>query len=158
MSMAKGKKIVKWGAIILAALIYLAICAVPFFQNNPTVSSVESANKLSAKYKIHPIWTMELDGVKTVILTLGEVIVLPVLVAILVATLVILLKNREKTATVIREYESEVKRITWLSWKDTKKSTAVVLIGLVACATVICFLDLGLSTGFFAFVIDLFAK
>ena len=46
----------------------------------------------------------------------------------------------------------------FMSWKDTKKSTTVVLIGLVVCATVICFLDLGLSTGFFAFVIDLFQK
>jgi preprotein translocase SecE subunit len=80
-----------------------------------------------------------------------------VLIAILVAVLVFMLKNREKVASVIREYESETKRITWLSWKDTKKSSAVVLIGLAVCATVICFLDLGLSTGFFAFVVDLFA-
>ena len=154
--MASGKKIVKWGAIILAAVIYLAICAVPFFQYNPTLAAANAT--ADAKFKIRPIWTMELKGVETVILTLGEVIVLGVLVAILVATLVFLLKNREKTASVIREYESEVKRITWLSWKDTKKSTVVVLIGLVACATLICFLDLGLSTGFFAFVVDLFAK
>ncbi len=150
--MAKGKKIVKWGAIILAALIYLAICAVPFLQYNPTVTQAE--NTAGESYKIHPIWVMK----DTVILTLGEVIVLGVLVAILIAVLVILLKNREKTASVIREYESEAKRITWLSWKDTKKSTLVVLIGLVACATVICLLDWGLSTGFLAFVVDLFAK
>ncbi len=156
--MASSKKIVKWGAIVLAALIYLSICAVPFLQNNPTVSSVNSTNASSDNFQIRPIWTMNLDGVDTVILTLGEVIVLGVLLAILVAVLVILLKNREKTASVIREYESEAKRITWLSWKDTKKSSLVVIIGLVVCATVICFLDLGLSTGFFAFVVDLFAK
>ena len=156
--MAKSKKIVKWGAIVLAALIYLSICAVPFLQNNPTVTSVESANKTSSNFQIRPVWTMELKGVNTVILTLGEVIVLGVLLAILAAVLVVLLKNREKTASVIREYESEAKRITWLSWKDTKKSSAVVIIGLVVCSTVICFLDLGLSTGFFAFVVDLFAK
>ncbi len=153
--MAKSKKIVKWGAIVLAALIYLSICAVPFFQLNPTVSEAESS--ANAKYKIHPVWTMELENeygttVDTVILTLGEVIVLGVLLAILVAAVVLMLKKREKTASVVREYESEVKRITWLSWKDTKKSTVVVLIGLVVCATVICFLDLGLSKGFLEFV------
>ena len=152
--MAKSKKIVKWGAIILAALIYLAICAVPFLQYNPTVASVNSANASSKNFQIRPIWTMN----DKVILTLGEVIVLGVLVAILVAVLVFLLKNREKTASVIREYESEAKRITWLSWKDTKKSSIVVIIGLVVSSTIICFLDLGLSTGFFAFVVDLFAK
>ena len=152
--MASSKKIVKWGAIVLAALIYLAICAVPFLQNNPTVSSVNSTNASSDNFQIRPIWTMN----DKVILTLGEVIVLGVLLAILVAVLVILLKNREKTASVIREYESEAKRITWMSWKDTKKSSLVVIIGLVVSSTVICFLDLGLSTGFFAFVVDLFAK
>ena len=156
--MANSKKIVKWGAIILAALIYLAICAVPFLQYNPTVASVNSANAKSENFQIRPIWTMNVKGVDTVILTLGEVIVLGVLVAILAAVLVFLLKNREKTASVIREYESEAKRITWLSWKDTKKSSIVVIIGLVVCSTIICFLDLGLSTGFFAFVVDLFAK
>ena len=152
--MASNKKIVKWGAIILAALIYLAICAVPFLQYNPTVASVNSANASSKNFQIRPIWTMN----DKVILTLGEVIVLGVLVAILAAVLVFLLKNREKTASVIREYESEAKRITWLSWKDTKKSSIVVIIGLVVSSTIICFLDLGLSTGFFAFVVDLFAK
>ena len=152
--MASNKKIVKWGAIILAALIYLAICAVPFLQYNPTVASVNSANAKSENFQIRPIWTMN----DKVILTLGEVIVLGVLVAILAAVLVFLLKNREKTASVIREYESEAKRITWLSWKDTKKSSIVVIIGLVVSSTIICFLDLGLSTGFFAFVVDLFAK
>ena len=153
--MAKGKKIVKWGAIVLAALIYLSICAVPFFQLNPTVSEANATT--NAKYKIHPVWTMELENeygtaVDTVILTLGEVIVLGVLLAILIAVVVLMLKKREKTASMVREYESEVKRITWLSWKDTKKSTIVVLIGLVVCATVICFLDLGLSKGFLEFV------
>ena len=153
--MAKGKKIVKWGVIVLAALIYLSICAVPFFQLNPTVAEANAT--ANAKYKIHPVWTMELENeygtaVDTVILTLGEVIVLGVLLAILIAVVVLMLKKREKTASMVREYESEVKRITWLSWKDTKKSTIVVLIGLVVCATVICFLDLGLSKGFLEFV------
>ena len=148
--MAKSKKIVKWGAIVLAALIYLSICAVPFFQGNPTVATATASK--GSKYEIHPIWTMKVNNVDTVILTLGEVIVLGVLVAMLVAVVVLLLKKREKTASVIREYESEAKRITWLSWKDTKKSTIVVLIGLVVCATVICFLDLGLSKGFLEFV------
>ena len=146
MSMAKGKKIVKWGAIVLAALIYLSICAVPFFQGNPSVATANASK--GSKYEIHPVWTVK----DTVILTLGEVIVLGVLVAMLIAVVVLMLKKREKTASVIREYESEAKRITWLSWKDTKKSTIVVLIGLVVCATVICFLDLGLSKGFLEFV------
>ena len=156
--MAKGNKIVKWGVIVLAALIYLSICAIPFFQLNPTVAQASAS---SGKYKIHPVWTMAVKdaetgvAVDTVILTLGEVIVLGVLVAMLIAVLAVMLKKKEKTASVVKAYESEVKRITWLSWKDTKKSTVVVLIGLVICTCVICLLDMGLSNGFLAFV-DLF--
>jgi preprotein translocase SecE subunit len=115
---------------------------------NPSVTEVNA----SAKYKIHPIWTMNVKGVETVILTLGEVIVLGVLLAMLIAVVVLMLKKREKTVGIMRAYESEAKRITWLSWKDTKKSTIVVLIGLAVCTIVICVLDLGLSEGFLQFV------
>lgn len=151
--MAKGNKIVKWGVIVLAALIYLSICAIPFLQMNPTVAEANSS--ASAKYKIHPVWTMQVNDVDTVILTLGEVIVLGVLLALLIAVVIFLLKKREKAVSMMKAYESEAKRITWLSWKDTKKSTLVVLIGLAVCTLVICLLDMGLSNGFLWFV-DLF--
>ena len=128
--MAKGKKIVKWGAIVLAALIYLSIAAIPF------LNTLENSEK---------------EGFLGV-LTVGEIIVLGVMAAILIAVVIVLIKKREKTASVVREYESEVKRITWFSWKDTKKSTIVVLIGLVVCAAIISLLDLGLSKGFLEFV------
>ena len=124
--MAKGKKIVKWGVIILAALIYLSIAAIPF------LNSVKNSEKTGFLG----------------ILTVGEIIVLGVMLALLIAVVVFLINKREKAAGMVREYESEVKRITWLSWKDTKKSTVVVLIGLIVCAAVICLLDLGLSYGF----------
>ena len=123
-----------------------------------TISSIETGQfnptaKTVGGVTIHPIWQM--DG-KT-ILTLGEVIVLGVLVAILVAVIVLGLKKRAKVSSVVREYESEVKRITWFPWKDTKKSTSVVLIAVVICATVICLLDLGLAEGIIAFI-NLFGK
>ena len=128
--MAKGNKIVKWGVIVLAALIYLSICAIPF------LNTLENADK---------------TGILK-ILTVGEMIVVGVLVALLIALAIFLLKKREKVSSVVKAYESETKRITWLSWKDTKKSTLVVLIGLAVCTLVICLLDMGLSEGFLWFV------
>ena len=128
--MAQGNKIVKWGVIVLAALIYLSICAIPF------LNTLENADK---------------TGILK-ILTVGEMIVVGVLVALLIALAIFLLKKREKVASVVKAYESETKRITWLSWKDTKKSTLVVLIGLAVCTLVICLLDMGLSEGFLWFV------
>ena len=128
--MSKGKRILTWGVLILASLIYIAIGAIPFLNN------VTTAGK---------------TGILK-ILTLGEMIVLGVMLAILIAVLVLCLKKRAKVASIAREYESEVKRITWFPWKDTKKSTVVVLIAVVICATVICLLDLGLAEGILALI------
>ncbi len=126
----KGKHYLKWSVIIAASLIYAAILAIPFLN---TVTNKEAKGLLG-------------------ILTVGEIIVLGILVAILVAAIVFVLKKKERAAKMVSEYESEIKRITWLSWKDTKKSTVVVLIGMVVCAAVISLLDVGLAKGFLAFI------
>ncbi len=128
------KRILKWSMIVLAALIYVAIGAIPF------VNSVHGTGR-----KI--LWA----------LSVGEIIVLGVMLAILIAVVILGLKKRAKVASVIREYESEVKRVTWFPWKDTKKSSVVVIIALIICAAVICLLDLGLANGLLAFV-KLFTK
>ena len=132
--MKSGKKIIKWGLVVLASLIYLSIGAIPFLNNNPSDS--QAAN---------------LKGILK-ILTVGEMVVLGVMLAILIAVIVVCLKKKAKVKSLVREYESEVKRITWFSWKDTKKSTVVVLIALVVCAAVISLLDLGLAEGILAFI------
>ena len=66
---------------------------------------------------------------------------------LVVAGVVLGIKYREKIAKALRVYKSEFKKVSWLSWKDTKKSSLVVLAVLAACALVICLLDLGLSKG-----------
>ena len=66
---------------------------------------------------------------------------------LVVAGVVLGIKYREKIAKALRVYKSEFKKVSWLSWKDTKKSSLVVLVVLAACALVICLLDLGLSKG-----------
>lgn len=129
--MGTGKRFIKWGCIILAALIYIAIGAIPF------VNSLDGGT--------------DATGIFT-ILSIGEMVVLGIMLAILIAVVVLGIKKRAKVNSVIREYESEVKRITWFSWKDTKKSTVVVLIALVVFAAVISLLDLGLARGLLAFM------
>ena len=71
---------------------------------------------------------------------------------LVVAGVVLGIKYREKIAKALRVYKSEFKKVSWLSWKDTKKSSLVVLVVLAACALVICLLDLGLSKGLLAMV------
>ena len=67
------------------------------------------------------------------------------------------IKFREKIKKFLRVYKSESKKIVWLPWDQTKKSTLVVCVVLIVCAAVICLLDVGLSKGFLAFI-GLFSK
>ena len=71
---------------------------------------------------------------------------------LVVAGVVLGIKYREKIVKGLRVYKSEFKKVSWLSWKDTKKSSLVVLAVLAACALVICLLDLGLSKGLLAMI------
>ena len=67
---------------------------------------------------------------------------------VVVGVVVLLIKCPEKIAKGLRVYKSEFKKVSWLSWKETKKSSLIVLGMLAACALVICLLDLGLYEGF----------
>ena len=71
---------------------------------------------------------------------------------LVVAGVVLGIKYREKIAKALRVYKSEFKKVSWLSWKETKKSSLVVLGMLAACALVICLLDLGLYEGLMALI------
>lgn len=71
---------------------------------------------------------------------------------ILIAVAVLLIGFRDKVVKFLRVYKSEFKKISWLNWEQTKKSTLVVLVLLIACAAVICLLDFALSKGFLAFL------
>ena len=69
-----------------------------------------------------------------------------------VAAIVLCIVFRKKLAKLLRVYRSEVKKIVWLPWPQTKKSTFVVLVTMLVSAVVICLLDLGLSNGFLAII------
>ena len=66
---------------------------------------------------------------------------------VVVGVAVLLIKCPEKISKGLRVYKSEFKKVSWLSWKETKKSSLIVLGMLAACALVICLLDLGLYEG-----------
>ena len=80
--MNKGKRFLKWGLLILAALIYVGIGAIPFLNN------VQATGK---------------TGILK-ILTVGEMVVLGVMLAIVIAVVVFCLKKRELYFTHSRFY------------------------------------------------------
>ena len=71
---------------------------------------------------------------------------------IVIGVAVLLIKGPEKISKGLRVYKSEFKKVSWLSWKETKKSSLIVLGMLAACALVICLLDLGLYEGMIALI------
>ena len=81
-----------------------------------------------------------------------------IIAAVVLAIAVVFgIKYREKIKKFLRVYKSELKKVVWFPWDQTKKSTLVVLVVMIACAVVICLLDWGLNKGFLAFV-NLFTK
>ena len=124
------KGVLRWFVFGLFAVMYLALLGIPFFTTyRATVS----------------------DG-KEFVMSTGNIVVEGILGAILILVVVLGIRNRAKVSKVAGEYESEVKRVTWLSWAETKRSTIVVLIALIVCALVICLLDFGLSEGINAII------
>ena len=129
-SFINKKGVLRWFVFGLFGLMYLALLAIPF------VSTYRSTVSLGNKF----------------VMSTGNIVVVGILGAILVAVIVLAVRNRAKVSKVAGEYESEVKRVTWLSWAETKRSTVVVLIALIVCALVICLLDLGLGKGILALI------
>ena len=85
-------------------------------------------------------------------LSTGAIVAICIAAAVVIAAVVLCIKFREKLAKFFRVYKSEVKKIVWLPWDQTKKNTWVVLVVLFVCAAVICLLDFGLGHGILAFI------
>ena len=124
--MKTGKLLKKWMAALVAAILTISLFAIPAFAEDG------SANK---------------GGVNV-----GLIVGLCIGAVVLIVAAVLCVKFWDKIKKFFRVYKSEAKKIVWLSWAQTKKSTGVVLLVLAVCAIVICLLDLGLSQGILAFI------
>ena len=100
-----------------------------------TAGTTASEDKDEAKPGDSILWTLIPLGV--------------VLVAVAVCAVIFLgiPKRREKTLKFLRSLKSEWKKISWYSWKQTLKGTAVVVIISVIIAIVVGLLDLGFTKG-----------
>ena len=126
----------KWAAVLVAALMMISLFAIPAFAH-------EAATDTAAE---------EASGIST-----GMLIGLIIGAVVLVIAIILCIRFREKLGKFFRVYKSEAKKIVWLPWSQTKKSTLVVLVVLIAFAVAICLIDLALSRSFLKFV-ELFSK
>ena len=111
----------KWGAALLATLLMISLFAVPVFADD-----AHNHDKPAG-----------LDTATIVWIIVGAVL--------LVVAVILAIKFRENIVKGLRVYKSEFKKVSWLSWEQTRKSTLVVLVVLIVCAVAICLMDLALG-------------
>lgn len=72
---------------------------------------------------------------------LGDFISLCIAAAVLVVVIVLCIVKRKKVAEALRAYRSEMKKITWYSWKNVVRGTVFVLVCMLVIAVVAGLLD-----------------
>ena len=164
--MKTGNLLKRWSAAIVALLLTVVLFAIPAFAEDTTdittaeETTVEEVTTEAETDHDHDHEeettgsaastenkTEEKKGMST-----QTIITLCIFGVLIVAAVVLGIIFREKVAKFLRVYKSESKKIVWLPWEQTKKSTLVVLLVLVLCALAICLLDFALGQGYLAFL------
>ena len=74
----------------------------------------------------------------------GIIVVAAIVIVIMLAASA---TKREKFFKFFRGYKSELKKIVWCPADQLRKSSVVVILGIVICAVVLALLDMGFSNG-----------
>ena len=78
----------------------------------------------------------------------ARVITLAVIVILVVGAIILAKTNTklgQRISKFFKEYLSEIKKVSWLSPKDTAKATGIVLVFLIVAAVAIGIMDLGFT-------------
>ena len=154
-------------ALVCAILMMISLFALPAFAEEDDHAGHDHATETtSATEETTPtaeVTTPVADTTDTAKEGLSTAAIVWIVIGgvLVVAGVVLGIKYREKIVKALRVYKSEFKKVSWLSPKETLKSSWVVIVVLAVCALVICLLDLGLSKGLLAMVTalrDLFPK
>ena len=78
-------------------------------------------------------------------LVIAGIIVIAVIVTVII--LAASAAKREKFFKFFRGYKSELRKIVWCPADQLRKSSIVVIVGIVVCAVVLALLDMGFSRG-----------
>ena len=73
--------------------------------------------------------------------SVGEFVSLCIGAGLILLAVVLCIIKRKKLAEALRSYRSEMKKITWYSWKNVVRGTVFVLVAVVVIAVVVGLLD-----------------
>ena len=79
--------------------------------------------------------------------TVETIISLSIVGVVAIAVAIYCIVNKEKVGKFFRALKSEMHKIVWFSWKDTRKNSIVVIVAVVIIAAVIGLLDLAFKNG-----------
>ena len=79
-----------------------------------------------------------------------DIVSLAILGVLIIVGVIYCLKNKEKVGKFLRSLKSELKKISWSSWRDVRKNTLVVLVVVIAVAILIGVVDVLFSKGIIA--------
>ena len=75
------------------------------------------------------------------------IISLSIVGVVLIAVAVYCIVNKEKVGKFFRALKSEMGKIVWFSWNDTRKNSIIVIVAVVIIAAVIGLLDFAFKNG-----------
>lgn len=145
-------------AVLMAMFLLLSLTVLPAFADDDTVTTGSEESTETTGSDVTPSTTSSSSTDETSTkLPVQTIVWLAIGGVALLAAIALGIVFRDKLGKFFRVYKSEIKKIVWLPWNQTCKSTLVVLVILIVCAAAICLVDLGLSKGFLAFL-KLFQK
>ena len=81
------------------------------------------------------------SGVFGTSMSVGDFVSLCIAGVALIVVIVLCIVKRAKVAESLRAYKSEMKKITWYSWKNVVRGTVFVLVSVLVIALVVGLLD-----------------
>ena len=85
--------------------------------------------------------TTTASGVFGTSMSVGDFVSLCIAGVALIVVIVLCIVKRAKVAESLRAYKSEMKKITWYSWKNVVRGTVFVLVSVLVIALVVGLLD-----------------
>ena len=138
-NMKANKIIISVLTMVLTVALMFSIFSVPVFAEETSAATSAST---SAHDHDHDHDHEEEDN------KLVETIISVSIIGVtLIAVAIFCIIKREKVGKFFRSLKSEMKKIVWFSWKDTRKNTIVVIIAVVIIAVFIGLLDFAFNNG-----------
>ena len=153
--MKANKIMVSFLTLLLTVALMFSIFSVPVFaeeggsnqtQSTPTSSSSSTTTKAPVQTDEHghAVGDHDHDEENNLVETIVSLSIIGVIIVVIAIFCII---KREKVGKFLRSLKSEMKKIVWFSWKDTRKNSIVVIVAVIIIAAFIGILDLAFKNG-----------